>query len=67
MIVGRDMFEMAAALARRPVESVTALGDAMLAHSARDSFDPQPTGRQAASASLNPEGIPIELAITASS
>lgn len=56
--ITNGLMEMAATLAQYPVNSITALGNAMLADSTPDS--------QRASASLNPEGIPIELAITAS-
>jgi len=53
-----ELFQIAAAFSRRPLDLITTLGNAMLA-------DPE-AGARRASASLNPEGIPIELAVTAS-
>ena len=58
----RALYKLTAALARLPLERVEQLGSAMLAEAAGEAGAP----RRSASASLNPEGIPLELAVTAS-
>lgn len=64
-MTGGELIAIAATHARRPVESVAALGEAMLAQEGCGSGAPVPSGGRRGSASLNPDAIPIELAITA--